>query len=579
MATRTTPSTDRLSLADVEDGLPAPRAALHELGMSDEEIADALLSRPLVTAFQMPEQPGAWFDVAAARRAVAAIESFKHTKGRWGGSFLKLAGWQKLWVILPVFGWLWDDPELGRPVRVVRSCWIEVPRKNGKSTLSSGIGLTLLMADRETGAEVYAAAGSLEQAKRVFDDAKRMAQTSKAVKGRAEVLTSVIRVPRTGGVFRALSRIAETAHGLNVSGAVIDEVHVHKSRDLIDAIETGTGARDQPLIVFITTADDAQEGSIYDEKHAYTRKVAENTVQDPAHYGVIWAADETDDPFDERTWRRANPGLGVSPTLTYLRREANKAQATPSYYPTFLRLSLNIREKASTRWIDVRSWDRVAGMVDRSDLKGRRAWGGLDLSAVSDLSAWILAVESKQPGVEVELVSRFWLPSERLDDLQRHLQVPLSQWAREGYLELTEGDAVDYDTIERRILEDCRHFDVQWIGYDRMFAGQLVQNVDRDTKRGVKVTPITQTFLGLSPACKELDRLLLEDRIRHGGHPILRWMAGCVETIADGNDNYRPTKPDRRKSQARIDGIAATVMGLDGYLRRPKAKSKVAVGF
>jgi phage terminase large subunit-like protein len=561
------------------DVLPVPLEALYQLGLDDEQIAQALESRPLVVANQTGEQAGAWFDVDAAKRAVRAIESFKHTKGRWGSTPLKLAPWQLVWVIAPVFGWLWHDPELGRPVRVVRACWIEVPRKNGKSTLSSGIGLSLLLADRETGAEVYAAAGSLEQAKRVFDDAKRMAQTSRAVKGRAEVLTSVIRVPRTGGVFRALSRIAETAHGLNVSGAVIDEVHVHKSRDLIDAIETGTGARDQPLIVFITTADDAKEGSIYDEKHSYTRKVADGVVTDPAHYGVIWAADEADDPFDEATWRRANPGLGTSPTLAYLRREATKAQSTPSYYPTFLRLSLNIREKASTRWIDLRKWDRIAGMVDEPALKGRRAWGGLDLSAVSDLSAWVLAVESKQPGVEVELVSRFWLPSERLEELQRHLQVPLAQWVREGFISLTEGDAIDYDTIEKQVLADCRTFDVQWIGYDRMFAGQLVQNVDRDTKRGVKVTPISQTFLGLGPACKELDRLMLTDAVRHGGNPVLRWMAGCVETIADGNDNYRPTKPSRHQSQARIDGVAATVMALDGYLRRPKAKSRIAVGF
>jgi phage terminase large subunit-like protein len=579
MATKTTPSTEQLSAADRDEELPVPRAALHALGMSDAQIAEALESRPLVVANQAPEQPGAWFDVAAARRAQRAIESFRHTKGRWGGTPLKLGPWQLAWVIAPIFGWLHRDPELGYPVRVVRAAWVEVPRKNGKSTISSGVGLTLLLADRETGAEVYAAAGSLEQAKRVFDDAKRMAQTSRAVKGRAEVLTSVIRVPRTGGVFRALSRIAETAHGLNVSGAVIDEVHVHKSRDLIDAIETGTGARDQPLIVFITTADDAREGSIYDEKHSYTRKVADRTVEDPAHYGVIWAAEESDDPFDEATWRKANPGLGTSPTLAYLRREANKAKATPNYFPTFLRLSLNVREKASTRWLDVRKWDQVAGLVEEAALKGRRAWGGLDLSAVSDLSAWVLAVESKQPGVEVELLPRFWLPSERLEDLQRQLQVPLGRWAREGFLELTEGDAIDYDTIEKRVLADCKTFDVQWIGYDRMFAGQLVQNVDRETKRGVKVTPIAQTFLGLGPASKELDRLLRTGAVRHGGHPVLRWMAGCVETIADGNDNYRPTKPNRQQSQARIDGIAATVMGLDGYLRRPKPKSRVAVGF
>lgn len=556
-----------------------PRAALLELGLSDEDIAEALARRPLVVANQLHEQPGAWFDVDAARRAVRAIESFKHTKGRWGGSPLKLAHWQAVWVILPAFGWLFHDEELGRPVRVARTVYVEIPRKNGKSTLSSGIGLTLLMADREIGAEVYAAAASLDQAKRVFDDAKRMATTSKAVRGRAEVLTSVIRVPRTGGVFRALSRIAETAHGLNVSGAVIDELHVHKSRDLVDAITTGTGARDQPMVVMITTADDAQEGSIYDEVHGVTEKVAAHVMTDPAHYGVIWAAADTDDPFAEETWRKANPGLGVSPTLAYMRRESEKARTTPSYYPTFLRLSLNVRSRASTRWIDLRRWDANAGMVDEQALKGRRAWGGIDLSAVSDFTAWVLAVDSPQPDVEVELVPRFWLPSERLEELQRTLQVPLAEWARQGFLRLTEGDAIDYDAIEKQVLADCKTFDVQRIGYDRMFAGQLVQNVDRETKRGVVVEPLAQTFLGLSAGCKEMDRLLRMDAIRHGGHPVLRWMASVVEVIADGNDNIRTVKPNRNTSAARIDGVQASVMGLSGYLRRPKKKSRIAVGF
>lgn len=577
--TTATFSTRELSREDREDGLPVPRAALLELGLSEEDIAAALERRPLVVANQLHEQPGAWFDVDAARRAVKAIESFKHTKGRWGGSALKLAPWQAVWVILPAFGWLFFDEELGRPVRVARTVYVEIPRKNGKSTISSGIGLTLLMADRETGAEVYAAAASLDQAKRVFDDAKRMATTSKAVRGRAEVLTSVIRVPRTGGVFRALSRIAETAHGLNVSGAVIDELHVHKSRDLVDAITTGTGARDQPMVVMITTADDAQEGSIYDEVHGVTEKVAEHVMQDPAHYGVIWAAADSDDPFAEATWRKANPGLGVSPTLAYMRREAEKARTTPSYYPTFLRLSLNIRSRASTRWIDMRRWDANAGMVDEKALKGRRAWGGLDLSAVSDFTAFVMAVESPKPGVEIELVPRFWLPAERLEELQRTLQVPLAEWARQGFLRLTEGDAIDYDVIEKQVLEDCKFFDVQRIGYDRMFAGQLVQNVDRDTKRGLVVEPLAQTFLGLSAGCKEMDRLLRMEALQHGGHPVLRWMASVVEVIADGNDNIRTVKPNRNKSAARIDGVQASVMGLSGYLRRPKKKSRVAVGF
>lgn len=561
------------SLTELRASLPVPYDALLELGLTPEEIDQAARARPLVTANQADQQEGAYFSVEAARRAIKAVESFKHTKGRWGASPLKLSAWQLVWVIAPVFGWLWYDPEIERDVRVVRSVWIEVPRKNGKSTLSSGIGLALLLADREIGAEVYAAAGSLPQAERVFDDAKRMALTSSAVRGRVEVLRGVIRVPRTGGVFRALSKIAETAHGLNVSGAIVDEVHVHKKRDLVDAIETGTGARDQPLVVFITTADEGEEGSIYDEKHTYTRRLAENVIQDPGHYGVIWAAEEGDDPFDESTWHKANPGLGVSPSLAYMRREAAKAKSTPSYFPAFCRLSLNRRMRSSARWLPMPLWDENAGTVDTNKFRYRRAWGGVDLSAVSDMTAWVMAVESRQRGVELELVSRFWIPEERVDELEQQLQVPLRQWVRDGFITLTEGDAVDYDAVEKQIITDCRRLDVQRISYDRMFAGQLVQRIDAKT-RGVEIMPIAQTYLGMSPGSKELERMLREGQIKHGGNPVLRWHAQCVEIYTDGNDNIRPVKPERSKSSSRIDGIAAAVMAMDGYVRRPLKKAR-----
>ncbi|MFH8560584.1 terminase large subunit [Streptomyces sp. NPDC017988] len=564
-----------MTTGSLTDGLPIPYEALLELGLTEDEIADAVKSRPLVLAHQAPQREGAYFDVPAARRAISAIETMKHTKGRWGGTPLKLAPWQKVWIIAPIFGWLWLDPELGRPVRVARTVWIEVPCKAGKSTLSSGIGLVLLLADREIGAEVYAAAGSLPQAERVFDDAKRMALTSRAIRGRVEVLRGLIRVPRTGGVFRALSKIAETAHGLNVSGAIVDEVHVHKRRDLIDAIETGTGARDQPLVVYITTADEGTEGSIYDEKHTYTRRCADDVISDPGHYGVIWAAEEGDDPYTEETWRKANPGLGVSPSLAYMRREAAKAKSTPSYFPTFCRLSLNRRMRSSSRWLPLPLWDENAGAVNDKSFRFRRAWGGVDLSAVSDLSAWVLVVESRKPGVELEVISRFWLPEERIDELEAQLQVPLKQWSDDGLLTLTEGDAIDYGAIEKQIIADCRRLDVQRISYDRMFAGQLVQRIEQKT-RGVDVVPVAQTYLGMSPGSKELERLLREGKLHHGGNPILRWNASVVEVYRDGNDNLRPVKPDRGKSSARIDGIAATVMALDGYVRRPLKRARAA---
>ena len=570
---RTTPSTD----------LPVPREALYELGLTEAQVEEAEAARPLVVAFQASEESGAYFDVARAKRALRALASFKHTKGRWAGLPLRLgqglAPWQVVWVLAPVFGWVVHDPEVGAVVRVIRTAWVEIPRKNGKSTVSSGIGNVLLLADNEIGAEVYAAAGDKLQAGRVFEDAKKMCLTSQAARGKVQALAEVIRVPRTGGIFRVLSRVAEAAHGLNVSGAVIDEIHVHKSRDLVDAIETGTGAREQPLVVFITTADEATEGSIYDEKHNYTRKVADGIVDDPSHYGVIWAAEDTDDPFNEATMRKANPGLGVSPSLRYLRKEANKARTTPSYFPTYCRLHLNRRMRSSTRLIKLEQWDACAGIVDLARLKGRRAWGGFDLSAVSDLTAWWMGVESPSEGVEIEMFWRYFVPEELVEHLQRHLQVPLARWVAEGWITATEGNVIDYAAVRDRALADCAVVDMQRISYDRMFAGQMVQEIDAALK-GVEVVPVAQTFLGQSPSIKELQQLLgvtekgqQIGRMRHGGDPVTRWMAQVVESKTDGQDNYRLVKPDRGKSQARIDGIAAMTTGLDGYLRRPTLKS------
>ncbi|WP_214327858.1 terminase large subunit [Nonomuraea sediminis] len=571
----TTPSTDL--------DLPVPYEALIELGLTPEQIQEAADRRPLVVAFQADREPGAYYDVARARKALKALSAFSHTKGRWAGQRFVLGQgldpWQVVWIIAPIFGWVMWDEECERVVRVIRAALVEVPRKNGKSTISSGIANVLLLADGEAGPEVYAAAGSLEQAGRVFEDAKRMLLTAKAARARVEALAEVIRVPRTGGVLRALSKIAETAHGLNVSGGVVDELHVHKKRDLVDAIETGTGARDQPLIIFITTADEATEGSIYDEKHSYAEKVASGVVDDPTFYAVIWAAGENDDPFAESTWRKANPGLGTSPTLRYLRKEANKARVTPSYFATFCRLHLNRRMRDRSRLINLTVWDATAGMCDWTAARGRRAWGGLDLSAVSDLSAWWVGVESEQPGIELDMFWRFWVPSDRVEDLERQLQVPLSRWIREGFVKATEGDVIDYAAVEADVLADCRHVDMQRLGYDRMFAGQLVQNLD-SALRGVDVVPIAQTFVGQSPSIKELQRLLGKSgdqigagRVRHGGHPVARWNAQVVEVKDDGQDNHKLIKPERLKSQARIDGIAAMAFGLDGYLRRPKKKS------
>jgi phage terminase large subunit-like protein len=568
------------STEEALERLPAPYEALIELGMTHEQVLEAVERTPLVIAFQASEHPGAWFDVDRARKALKALGAFKHTKGRWAGVPMRLGegldSWQVVWVLAPVFGWVYHDAEIDAVVRVIRTVWIEIPRKNGKSTFASGISGVLLLADGEAGAEVYNAAGSALQAGRVFEDAKRMLQTSKAAASRIEPLKDVVRVPKTGSILRVLSRVAETAHGLNVSGATIDEIHTLRlRRALVEAIETGTGARDQPLIVFITTADEAEEGTIYDEKHMYTRNVANDVVKDPGHYGVIWAAEDTDDPFAESTWKKANPGAGKSPTMAYLRREALKAQSSPTYLPTFKQLSLNLRSRNQSRWVNLSKWDDLQGSVGRTKLRGRRAWGGLDLSAVSDFTAWAVWAESNRPGFELDLFTRFWVPAERVEDLQKQLQVPLQDWIDRGYVTATEGDVIDYAAVKSAVVGDCRHFDMQRVSYDRMFAGQLVQELD-DELKGVEITPVAQTFLGLSPAAKEMERLWMASLMRHDNNPCMRWMASVVEVKNDGLDNIRPVKPDRQKSSSRIDGFQAAVTGMDGIVRS-KLKAKTSL--
>lgn len=573
----TVSSTEQLSLEDMAVGLPVPRSALLELGLTEDDIAVALESKPDVVAFHADRAPGAFFSVDAARRAQRAIESFKHTKGRWGGTPLKLMPWQLVWVIAPVFGWLYFDEELDRAVRVIRSAWVEVPRKNGKSTLSSGIALTLLAADREIGPEVYTAGVDREQASRIFNDAKQMAMSSRSGKGAIEPKAAVLVGRRNGGILRALSRVAEAAHGLNVHGGVVDEVHVHKSRDLIEAIETGTGAREQPLIVYITTADEGTEFTIYDEKHTFTVRISEDVIDFPSHYGVIWRAGEEDDPFAEATWHKANPGLRYgAPSLKSIRDAADKAKTTPSAFPGFCRLYLNKRMSMKTRWMPMPLWDANGGELSSDKrLKFQDAWGGLDLSAVSDLTAWVLIVKSRQPGIELEVIPHFWLPEERVEDLAHQLQVPLMDWVDQGFLHLTEGDAIDYAAVENQILKDSRTYRIKRIGYDRMFAGGSLQRIE-DNQRIGEVVPINQTYLGQSPAVKEAERLLRTNALRHDGHPVLRWNAQCAEVIRDGNDNIRLVKPQRDKAASRIDGMAALVNAVDGYLRRKVTRDEAA---
>lgn len=554
---------------------PIPAEALAELAerLGPQVSLEGWDTCPPQVVTPAGEVDGAWFDTDAVVRAVRAMCELRHTKGRWARRPLVPDAWQIVWVIAPVFGWKYGldhpNPELAG-FRIIRTAFVEIPRKNGKSTISSGLAIVLLVADGELGAEVYSAASTRDQAKIVFGEAQKMAEAAPRLRGKIQSLTNLLKVPATGSIYRVLSRIAEAAHGLNVSGAVIDELHVLKRRDLVDAIETGTGARDQPLVIIITTSDEGTPGTIYDEKHERARKLANRIATDPTFYGVIWAAEETDDPFAEATWRKCNPGLGTTVKLDYLRKEAERARTEPSYYPTFCRLHLNRRIRQQTRWLSLREWDAEPNvqLVTAEQLAGGECYGGLDLSATTDLTALGLVFPFDDHS-GLRALNWFWLPEDDLDARIERDQVPYDEWARQGFLELTEGNVVDYDRIIDKLAWAAGTFDLRHLGHDRWQAGAVVQAL---TKLGIEATPIPQTYGGMSAASKTLERLIKQGRWVHGGHPVLRWMADNVEVLRDKDDNIRPVKPDRQVSTKRVDGIHAGVMAIEVWLRRPEVE-------
>src|ERR1051325_3922645 len=487
---------------------PAPA----ELGIS-AEVAWYMKSRgiplpdcpPKVQTPSPGEAPGAVFDPARVDRVLRSFHLLRHTQGKWAGKPLDPDPWQVAYIIAPVFGWVrWDDEAEGY-VRIVRKLYVDVPRRNGKTTLSGGIAVYLMAADSEPGAQVYAAATSEKQARYTFDPIKTIRERAPALKGNVKAFTKKITHPASGSYFTVVSSVAEALHGSNVHGGIIDELHVHKSPDLVETIETGTGSRRQPLVVIITTADGAKQESIYARRRQYVEQLARGALHDPDTYGVVWGADESDDPFSVETQRKANPGYGVSPSAAYLKGAAAEAQQSPADLAKYLRLHLGIRTKQATRYIRLEDWDQNAGLVDESALKGREAYGGLDLASTSDLCALCWLFPDDATGT-LDALWRFWTPEDNLKALDKRTAGAASRWVREGFLVATPGNVADYDFIKEQIRRDRDAFKVKSLGYDPWNASQLTNDLVSERAPMVKVR---QGFATMSPVLKEIQRLVL----------------------------------------------------------------------
>lgn len=563
------------SPAPAEPKLPTGRE-LKRLKLSPE-VAWYLISRgvPLPDcppAVKTPE-PGevlrtARFDPVRVDKIQAAFGLLRHTQGEWAGRPLRPDPWQIAYIIAPVFGWVRRNSRR-QWVRVIRELYVELPRKNGKTTTCGGIAMYLTGADDEPGAQVFAAATTKEQAGYVFAPVKQLVEHSPLLKPHLKAYATRIVHPASGSYFAVVSSVAEALHGANVHGSVVDELHVHESPDVVEALETGTGSRRQPLNAIITTADAGKPGTIYDRKRGRVEQLAKRLFVHPSTYGVIWAADEKDDPFAEATWRKANPGYGISPTQEYLQDKAAEAAQSPAELAKFLRLHLGIRTKQVTRYLTLAAWDATAGLVDEADIEGHECHGGLDLSSVEDLSALCWHFPPGEPGGEHRAIWRFWLPEERLDLLNRRTAGEALVWVREGWLRLTDGNVIDDEAIIDAVLADADRFRVVTVGHDRWGAKTVSRRLGEE---GLTCVPVGQGYASLSDPTKTLLKLVLATTYRHGGNPIMRWM---VDNLAVRLDPAGNVKPDKDKSRDKIDGVSAAVTALREWLDTAAEKDGV----
>ena len=497
------------------------------------------------------------YDKDAADYAVMFIESLCHTKGTWAGKPFELIDWQEQ-IIRDLFGVLKPNG-----YRQFNTAYIEIPKKQGKSELAAAVALLLLCGDGEERAEVYGCAADRNQAKIVFDVAVDMVRFCPALSKRVKILESQKKITYlpTNSSYQVLSADVANKHGFNTHGVIFDELHTQPNRKLFDVMLQGSGdARMQPLYFLITTAGNDTNSICY-EVHQKAIDIAEGRKVDPTFYSIIYGAAEDEDWTDPEVWKKANPSLGITVGIDKVKAACESAQQNPGEENAFRQLRLNQWVKQSVRWMPMEKWDACAFTVSEDDLEGRICYGGLDLSSTTDITAFVLVFPPMDEEDKYYVLPYFWIPEETLDLRVRRDHVPYDLWERQGVLMTTEGNVVHYGYIEKFIEQLGERFNIREIAFDRWGAVQMVQNLEG---MGFTVVPFGQGFKDMSPPTKELMKLVLEEKIAHGGHPVLRWMMDNIYIRTDPAGNI---KADKEKSTEKIDGAIATIMGLDRAIR------------
>ena len=502
------------------------------------------------------------FDERKARRVIRFIECLKHTKGEFHGKPFKLLPWQEK-IIRDVFGTVRDeDPSM----RQYNQVYIEIGKKNGKSELGAALALNMLINDDEWKAEVYSCASDRQQAAIVFDVAVDMVRQNPTLSKLIKIIPSTKRMvyQPTGSIYQVLSSEVATKHGLNVSACIFDELHTQPTRALYDVMTQGSGdARRQPLWFFLTTAG-TDRNSVCWEVHQKALDILEGRKHDPRFYPVVYGLPDDADWQDEQNWYKCNPSLGYTITIDKVRDAYHKALETPADENMFRQLRLNQWVKQSIRWMPMDKWDECGGVVDPYQLEGRACYAGLDLSSTSDLTTLVLVFPPRDENESYMVLPFFWLPADTLALRVRRDHVMYDQWERQGFIQTTEGNVVHYGAIEKFICELGERYNIREIAYDRWNATMMVQALEDD---GFTMIPFGQGFRDMSPPTKELMRIVLEHRLNHGGHPVLRWN---FDNAYAGN-----LKLDKEKSTEKIDGAVALVMALDRAMKNQNGGDSV----
>lgn len=478
-----------------------------------------------------------------------------HVKGALANQPFELMPWQEK-IVRELFGTKRADG-----TRQYRKAYIEIPRKNGKSTFAAGLALYLLLCDHEEGAEVYSAASTRDQASLVYSMAAEMLRKSKVLSKHVKIRDSVKRVihPKSNSFYRAIAADADAAHGFNAHGIIFDEVHTQPDRDLWDVLDTSTGARRQPLTIAITTAGH-DRSSICWELHKYAKAVKAGEIQDESFYPVIFGAEHGDDWNDEEVWRKANPCIDVAVSMDYLKEQAARAEENPAFENTFRRLHLNQWTEQESRIIQMAKWDNCFSPNEEHSLhalKGRQCYGGLDLSSTRDVTAFVLVFPEDDGGVIVH--PWFWIPEDNVDQRAGQDQRMIRNFASKGFVELTDGNEVDVLYLADRLFEICQDFDVQYIGFDPWNAAGVTQLLKERGLPDHVLLKMPQTFSTYNEPFKKLLSMMGNQKFRHDGNAVLRWMASNVAHKEDPSGNIRP---DKGKSAEKIDGICAMLMGI-----------------